>query len=101
MMTAMVFMVEHIHRDLREAGNYCGVKRVARLMQQAKVRYVRGYRQPRYKADKPGIASLNRLHQQFTVNQPDVAWVTYIKYIRTYKGPKCLHRRIYALKRII
>ena len=33
-----------IHRDLREAGIYCGVKRVARLMHQAKLKSIRGYR---------------------------------------------------------
>ena len=36
-----------IHRDLREAGISCGVKRVARLMQQAKLKSIRGYRRPR------------------------------------------------------
>ena len=75
-----------IHRDLREAGIYCGVKRVARLMQQAKVKSVRGYRRPRYKAGKPAITSPNRLQQQFTVSQPDMTWVTDITYIRTYEG---------------
>jgi putative transposase len=75
-----------IHRDLREAGVRCGVKRVARLMQQAKLISIRGYRRPRYKSGKPAIASPNRLQQQFTVNQPDIAWVTDITYIRTYEG---------------
>ena len=52
-----------IHRDLREAGISCGVKRVARLMQQAKIKSVRGYRRTRYKTGKPAIASPNRLQQ--------------------------------------
>ena len=64
-----------IHRDLREAGIYCGVKRVARLMHQAKLKSVRGYRRPRYKSGKPAIASPNRLQQQFTVNKPDVVLI--------------------------
>ena len=34
-----------IHRDLREAGVPCGKKRVARLMQVAKLRSVCGYTQ--------------------------------------------------------
>ena len=75
-----------IHRDLREAGIYCGVKRVARLMRQAKLQSIRGYRRPRYKAGKPAIASPNRLQQQFTVSEPDIAWVTDITYIHTYEG---------------
>ena len=75
-----------IHRDLREAGISCGVKRVARLMQQAKLKSIRGYRRPRYKAGKPAIASPNRLQQQFIVSQPDMTWVTDITYISTYEG---------------
>ena len=75
-----------IHRDLREAGISCGVKLVARLMQQAKLKSIRGYRRPRYKAGKPAVASPNRLQQQFTVSQPDMTWVTYITYISTYEG---------------
>ena len=39
-----------ILRDLREAGVRCGKKRVARLMQAAKLRSVRGYKSPRYRA---------------------------------------------------
>ena len=75
-----------IHRDLREAGMRCGQKRVARLMQQGKLRSVRGYKRPRYRAGKPAIAAPNRLEQQFTVAAPDRAWVTDITYIRTYEG---------------
>ncbi len=75
-----------IHRDLREADIDCGVKRVARLMHQAKLKFIRGYRRPRYKSGKPSITSLNRLQQQFKVSQPDVIWVTDITYISTYEG---------------
>ena len=75
-----------IHRDLRETGVRCGVKRVARLMQQAKLKSTRGYRRPRYKSGKPAIASPNRLQQQFAMHQPDIAWVTDIAYISTYEG---------------
>jgi len=75
-----------IHRDLREAGVLCGKKRVARLMQAAKLRSVRGYKRPRYRAGKPGVAAPNWLQRQFTVGQPDQVWVTDITYIRTYEG---------------
>ena len=75
-----------IHRDLREAGMRCGVKRVARLMNQAKIKSIRGYRRPRHVSGKPSIESPNRLQQQFTINQPDAAWVMDITYIRTYEG---------------
>jgi putative transposase len=75
-----------IHRDLREAGIRCGVKRVARLMQQARPKSTRGYRRPRHISGKPSIVAPNRLQQQFTVAQPDAAWVTDITYVRTYEG---------------
>lgn len=75
-----------IHRDLREAGVLCGKKRVARLMQVAKLRSVRGYKRPRYRAGKPAVAAPNRLQRQFTFEHPDQAWVTDITYIRTDEG---------------
>jgi putative transposase len=75
-----------IHRDLREAGTRCGVKRVARLMGQARLQSVRGYKRPRHKAGTAAIAAPNRLDQQFTVALPDQAWVTDITYIRTHEG---------------
>lgn len=75
-----------IHRDLREAGVPCGKKRVARLMHLAKLQAQRGYKRPRYRVGKPPVAAPNRLQRQFTVAQPDQAWVTDITYIRTYEG---------------
>ena len=75
-----------IHRDLREAGTRCGVKRVARLMRQAGLRSVRGYKRPRYRAGKPATTAPNRLEQRFTTAAPDQVWVTDITYIRTYEG---------------
>lgn len=75
-----------VHRDLREDGVLCGEKRVARLMQQAQLRSVRGYKRPRYKAGKPAATAPNRLQREFTVALPDQVWVTDITYIRTYEG---------------
>jgi putative transposase len=75
-----------VHRDLREDGILCGEKRVARLMQQARLRSVRGYKRPRYKAGKPATTAPNRLQRAFTVALPDQVWVTDITYIRTYEG---------------
>ncbi len=75
-----------IHSDLRELGLACSTKRVARLMREAKLASVRGYKRPRFKAGKPTLASPNRLEQVFTVVSPDTAWVTDITQIRTYEG---------------
>lgn len=75
-----------VHRDLREAGVLCGKKRVARLMQAAKLRSVRGYKRPQCRVGKPGVAAPNRLQCQLTVAQPDQVWVTDFSYIRIYEG---------------
>ena len=75
-----------VHRDLREDGIRCGEKRVARLMQQAQLRAVRGYKRPRYQVGTPATTAPNRLQREFTVAQPDQVWVTDITYIRTYEG---------------
>ncbi len=74
-----------IHRDLREAGHRCGIKRVARLMSQAKIKSMRGYRRPRHISGRPATVAPNRLQQQFTTNQADAAWVTDI--------PMCAHMK--------
>ena len=75
-----------IHHDLREIGLVCSENRVAKIMRNTKLQSIRGYRRPRFKSGKPAIAAPNRLQQQFTVDQPDIAWVTDITYIRTYEG---------------
>jgi putative transposase len=75
-----------VHCDLREAGIACGEKRVARLMRQAQLRSVRGYKRPRYKVGMPAPTAPHLLQREFTVAQPDQVWVTDITYIRTYEG---------------
>jgi len=72
--------------DLREVGERCGKNRVAKIMKLNKIRGQCGYKKPGYKYTKPAVAAPNRLRQQFTVDQPDIAWATDITYIRTYQG---------------
>ena len=74
-----------VHCDLREVGIVCGEKRIARLMRQAQLRSVRGYKRPRYRAGRPATTAPNRLQREFTVAQPDRVWVTDITYIRTHE----------------
>ena len=64
----------------------CGQKRVARLMRQAQLRSVRGYKRPRYRVGLPATAAPNRLQREFTVTLPNQVWVTDITYIRTHEG---------------
>ena len=81
-----VYGSPRIHCDLREWGERCSEKRVARLMRGAKIRAVRGYKRPHYRAGKPAVIAPNRLERRFTVERPDAAWVTDITYLRTYEG---------------
>jgi len=75
-----------ITRDIRELGERCGEKRVARLMRKEGLRAKTGYKRPRYKAGRPAAIAINRLEQNFEAQMPDTAWVTDITYIRTWEG---------------
>ena len=75
-----------IYRDCKAAGLACSENRVARLMHQAKVHAVRGYRRARYKAGKPATAAPNLLRQVFVASAPDEVWVTDITQIYTHEG---------------
>ena len=72
--------------DLREAGEYIGRKRVARIMRTHGIRAIRGYKVPRNVISIPSVLAPNLLQRQFTVDQPDTAWVTDITYIRIWQG---------------
>lgn len=72
--------------DLREAGERCGKNRVARLMRIHGIRGVTGYKVPRPLFGKPSLLMPNRLQRNFSVDQPNRAWVTDITYIRTWQG---------------
>ena len=63
-----------VHCDLREDGVLCGEKRIARLMRQAQLRSVRGYKRPRYKMGMPATTAPNRLQWEFTVAQHEPSW---------------------------
>ena len=81
-----VYGSPRIFKDLREDGERCGVHRVARIMREHRIRALRGYKRPRYKSGAPAVVAPNRLEQQFTVDEPDRAWVTDISYLRTHEG---------------
>jgi transposase InsO family protein len=72
--------------DLHELGETCNQKRVARLMRAHKLVAHRGYRSHRHRYSKPDVAAPNHLQQNFVTQQPNVAWVTDITYIRTMQG---------------
>lgn len=81
-----VYGSPRITLDLREMGEVVNKKRVARIMRENNIRAVYGYKIPKKVIGRPSIVSANRLQRQFTVDEPDQAWVTDITYIRTWQG---------------
>lgn len=81
-----IYGAPRVFLDLREAGETCSKHRVARLMRQAKLRALHGYRTRRWTVGKPSDLIPNLLKRQFTVTKPNRAWVTDITYIRTWQG---------------
>lgn len=81
-----VYGSPRVFLDLREVGESCGKNRVARIMRANRIIALRGYKAPRTIAGRPSLIAANALNREFTVTQPDVAWVTDITYIRTWQG---------------
>jgi putative transposase len=81
-----VYGAPRVFLDLREAGETCGKHRVARIMRINNIKALRGYKAPRHIVGRASIIAPNRLQREFTVEQPDRAWVTDITYIRTWQG---------------
>ncbi len=81
-----VYGAPRVFLDLREAGETCSTHRVARLMRQANLRALHGYRTRRWTVGTPSVLIPNLLERQFTATTPNVAWVTDITYIRTWRG---------------
>jgi putative transposase len=72
--------------DLREAGETCSKHRVARLMREANLRALHGYRIRRWAVGQPSVLLPNLRRRQCTVTRPNTAWVTDITYSRTWQG---------------
>ncbi|WP_371717158.1 IS3 family transposase [Limnobacter sp. 130] len=81
-----VYGARRVFQDMREAGELCGKHRVAKIMRVNQIKALRGYKAPRPIAGRPSIIAPNQLEREFTVSDPDTAWVTDITYIRTWQG---------------
>ena len=81
-----IYGAPRVFLNLREAGETCSKHRVARLMRQANLRALHGYRTRRWAVGKPSVLIPNLLQRQFTATKPNAAWVTDITYIRTWQG---------------
>ena len=77
----------NIHLDLIEAKVECGRDRVLRLMREAGIKAVRGYKVPKAKhSGMESPAAPNLLDRQFEVQAPNQWWVSDITYIHTHEG---------------
>ena len=81
-----IYGAPRVFLDLREAGETCSKHRVARLMREANLRALHGYRMRRWAVGKPSVLIPNLLQRQFTATHPNRTWVTDITYIRTWQG---------------
>ena len=81
-----VYGSPRVFLDLREVGERCGKNRVARIMRTHKIKAIVGYKSHRNVIGRPSIVAPNTLNREFTVNSPNIAWVTDITYIRTWQG---------------
>ncbi|WP_264253759.1 IS3 family transposase [Pantoea ananatis] len=81
-----VYGYRRVHGDLNEIGETCGKNRVGRIMQQNRIKALRGYKAPRRIAGRPSVVAPNRVQRQFTVVRANQVWVTDITYIRTWQG---------------
>jgi putative transposase len=81
-----VYGAPRVFLDLRELGETCGRHRVAKIMRVNGIKALRGYKAPKAISGRPSIVAPNMLNREFTVDQPDTAWVTDITYIRTWQG---------------
>jgi len=81
-----IYGAPRVFLDLREAGETCSKHRVARLMREASLRALHGYRTRRWAVGKSSVLIPNLLQRQFTVARANKAWVTDITYIRTWQG---------------
>lgn len=82
-----VYGYRKVHHDLRDLGESCSRHRVARLMRSRGWRAQVGYRRrPGFYGGASHNVVANILDRQFDVEEPNMAWVTDITYIRTYEG---------------
>lgn len=75
-----------IHRDLRESGEACSVHRVAKIMQQNKLKAQIGYKRRYMKGGKTANVADNILDRDFSPAKPNKRWGSDITYVRTYEG---------------
>src|SRR5215468_5742140 len=69
-----IYGAPRVFLDLREAGETCSKHRVARLMREANLRALHGYRIRRWAVGKPSLLIPNLLQRRFTVTRRNKVW---------------------------
>jgi hypothetical protein len=64
-----IYGAPRVFLDLREAGQTCSKHRIARLMREANLRALHGYRTRRWSVGKPSVLIANLQQRQFTVTR--------------------------------
>lgn len=86
-----IYGAPRVFLDLREAGETCSKHRVERLMRENGLRAQGGFRIKRVTAGQPAVLIPNLLKRQFTVSQPNKAWVSDFTYSTpSQRGPPTL-----------
>jgi putative transposase len=84
--TGGVYGSPRVFADLRGAGESCGKHRIERIMRNHKIKAIRGYKSPKAVTGRPSILAPNGVNREFTVDAPDLVWVTDITYNRAWQG---------------
>ena len=89
-----IYGAPRVFLDLREAGESCSKHRVSRLMREANLRALHGYRTRRWSVGKPSVLIPNLLKRQFTITRPNTAWVS-------PRSPRCACRHRGSLRLVL
>ena len=80
-----VYGSPRIFADLREAGETCGLNRIAKIMRSNGIKAQIGYKKRAGKYGKPSNAHRNILNQNFSVDGINRVWTTDITQFRTWE----------------
>ncbi|GIU48981.1 transposase [Shewanella algidipiscicola] len=82
-----VYGYRNLTLDLKDDGESVGKNRVYRIMKEAQIKAIRGYkRNPSFGGGNISHTAPNTLNRGFDVAKPNKVWVTDFTYIRTHEG---------------
>ncbi len=77
-----------IHAELKDGGEVCSRKRVARLMRRHGIaaKMFRRFKKTTQQSEKPSFVAPDLIQQEFKAHEPNEAWVSDITYVLTQEG---------------